>query len=218
MKCTQCNYEVSQSNKFCKNCGREIIIQRNNPQEVLKTDFFDISSKRSLLQAVLITILISTSFIEMYAYIDSEKPEFFWIVGFAYSLAFLVISSYKGLYAKTLIISVVAVIVAVLFGGIFAAPLFIWLITLPPSVNVDKLSLIKRLIISSYAKKGLIWTAIGSIVTVGTMFMANEGETYIILYGASLVGGYYLLKGAFHSLVPSSLDSQEEQISAKVLE
>lgn len=205
MKCPKCGSEVRQSEKYCGNCGANLI---RSSQGEDKFNFFDITASNPLTHASLIIALLTASLFELYIYIDSTAA----IYAMLFAVIFLTLSAYKSFSSKSVWISLAGVVTVYLFGGVFALPLLVWLITTGPSQRITKLSVIKRSLIVSWAKNGIIWTTIGAVVTVGSMLIADEGGTYYILYGASLVGAYYLMRGAFHSVYPKSLDQDEKKI------
>lgn len=162
--------------------------------------------------------MLTISIFEAYFYLDSESSDFYFYSASLFTALYTVLSGYKGFSQVSLLISLAGIFVAYFFGGVFSLPFIIWLLMTNPSLKIRGLSLIKRALISEWAKNGVIWMTIGAAVTVGSILLADEGETYYLLYGASLVGAYYLLRGAFHSLFPFSLDNAEQKVIQELIE
>lgn len=213
--CSECGRKVAREANFCRWCGYTL---HNSHENTIDTfGFFDISSSVNLIRAVVLTALITMSLLEIYIYLDDNNPEFNLHVLLLFGFVFSVLLAYKGFSGKSLVISCLGVLIAFLFGGIFALPFIVFILTIQPSQKIESMTSIKRSLITNYSKVGIIYMTIGAVVTVGSLLLAEEGGTYYVLYGASLVGGYYLLRGAFHSIFPSSLNQKEQQVLSEVM-
>ena len=88
-----------------------------------------------------------------------------------------------------------------------------------PQITQEEMEAFTKLFLREQAKslasqemvKGFLWFIGGGFITLLTLALAGEGETYFVFWGAMLYGIYRLLRGLYFRAFPDKLLAKAEK-------
>lgn len=207
--CHKCGAEIIKKDKFCKQCGEKLLNDGSSKKNKnKKLNILNFEEKKNFFEALLwyVFALIMGSFLHYY-YGDSSS--FLYLTFFINTgmtvlslISFVILKRWK--FNKKTILSIIAGFLLSLIYGLPSGLIVVFYVLMSSNEKVE-IPLEYSSFINDSIVRGYMNYLIGNIISIGGMYLAEEGGTYYLFWGLIFYGFYMIFKGIFFYIFPDKL-------------